>query len=313
MDKENLAAIDLGTNSCRLRVTDKKGNVLYREAVTIKLGEGLYESNNFSAAAIQRGINCLVHFAEIMRDYGVGHYRAVATASCRKAQNSSTFIKMVQELSGIKLEVISPEEEALLNLQGAKLNVPNTAKYILLYDLGGGSTEIILAKNGAEPKEIYTLSIPWGARTASEAFNLVEYDEDKAAKLRAEIKKHVEEFLINSEFLMYLPQCYCVATSSTPLRLLSMINQTGSYNKDFADGMAATTLQIDEQIQNIFKMTLEQLSESPYIGENRAPIFVAACLIFQTVYKVLQIKELTASLKGAQEAIIEELEQKWQS
>ena len=313
MDKENLAAIDLGTNSCRLRVTDKKGNVLYREAVTIKLGEGLYESNNFSSAAIQRGINCLVHFAEIMRDYGVGHYRAVATASCRKAQNSAAFIKMVQELSGINLEVISPEEEAILNLRGAKLNVPSTAKYILLYDLGGGSTEIILAENGDEPKEIYTLSIPWGARTASEAFDLVEYDEDKAAKLRAEIKKHVEEFLINSEFLMYLPQCYCVATSSTPLRLLSMINQTGSYNKDFADGMAATTLQIDEQIQKIFKMTLEQLSESPYIGENRAPIFVAACLIFQTVYKVLQIKELTASLKGAQEAIIEELEQKWQS
>ncbi len=313
MDKENLAAIDLGTNSCRLRVTDKKGNVLYREAVTIKLGEGLYESNNFSSAAIQRGINCLVHFAEIMRDYGVGHYRAVATASCRKAQNSAAFIKMVQELSGINLEVISAEEEAILNLRGAKLNVPSTAKYILLYDLGGGSTEIILAENGDEPKEIYTLSIPWGARTASEAFDLVEYDEDKAAKLRAEIKKHVEEFLINSEFLMYLPQCYCVATSSTPLRLLSMINQTGSYNKDFADGMAATTLQIDEQIQKIFKMTLDQLSESPYIGENRAPIFMAACLIFQTVYKVLQIKELTASLKGAQEAIIEELEQKCQS
>lgn len=313
MDKENLAAIDLGTNSCRLRIADKKGNVLYREAVTIKLGEGLYESNNFSEAAIQRGINCLVHFAEIMRDYGVEHYRAVATASCRKARNSQAFIKMVQELSGIKLEAISPEEEALLNLQGAKLNVPSTAKYILLYDLGGGSTEIILAENGTKPKEIYTLSIPWGARTASEAFDLVEYDKDKADKLKAEIKKYVEEFLINSEFLMYLPQCACVATSSTPLRLLSMVKQIGGYNKDFADGLTASTEQIDEQIQNILNMTLEQLNKSPYVGENRAPIFVAACLIFQTVYKVLQIGEITASLKGAQEAIIEQLEQKWQS
>ena len=112
---------------------------------------------------------------------------------------------------------------------------------------------------------------------------------------------------------MYLPQCACVATSSTPLRLLSMVKQIGSYNKDFADGLTASTKQIDEQIQNILNMTLEQLSKSPYVGENRASIFVAACLIFQTVYKVLQIGEITASLKGAQEAIIEQLEQKWQS
>ena len=313
MDKENLAAIDLGTNSCRLRITDAKGNMLYHEAVTIKLGEGLYESGCFSDTAIQRGVDCLVHFAELMKDYHVEHYRAVATASCRKAQNSASFIQMVKELSGISLEVISAEEEALLNLKGAVLNVPDAAKYVLLYDLGGGSTEIILAENGKEPKEIYTLSVPWGARTASEAFDLVEYDEDKAKKLEAEIKKHVEEFLVNSEFLMYLPQCFCVATSSTPLRLLSMINKTGSYNKDFADGMSAPIAQIDKQIDEILQMDLEQLMKSPYIGENRAPIFVAACIIFRTVYRVLQIKTLTASLKGAQEAIIDELEQKWQN
>ena len=112
---------------------------------------------------------------------------------------------------------------------------------------------------------------------------------------------------------MYLPQCFCVATSSTPLRLLSMINKTGSYNKDFADGMTATVAQIDRQIDEILQMDLEQLMKSPYIGENRAPIFVAACIIFRTVYRVLQIKNLTASLKGAQEAIITELEQKWQN
>lgn len=313
MDKENLAAIDLGTNSCRLRITDAKGNVLYHEAVTVKLGEGLYESGNFSETAIQRGVSCLVNFSELMKSYHVGHYRAVATASCRKAQNSNVFIQMVQELSGIKLEVISAEEEALLNLKGAVLNVPKTAKYVLLYDLGGGSTEIILAENGENPTEIYTLSIPWGARTASEAFDLIEYDEEKAKKLEAEIKTHVEEFLQNSEFLMYLPQCFCVATSSTPLRLLSMINKIGYYNMDIADGMSASTAQIDKQIDEILQMNLEQLMKSPYIGENRAPIFVAACIIFRTVYKILQIKNLTASLKGAQEAIIDELEQKWQN
>ena len=77
--------------------------------------------------------------------------------------------------------------------------------------------------------------------------------------------------------------------------------------------MSASTAQIDKQIDEILQMNLEQLMKSPYIGENRAPIFVAACIIFRTVYKILQIKNLTASLKGAQEAIIDELEQKWQN
>ena len=158
------------------------------------------------------------------------------------------FIQMVKELSGIELEVISPEEEALLNLKGALLNVPKEAKYVLLYDLGGGSTEIILAENGEKPKEIYTLSVPWGARTAAEAFDLVEYDVDKVKKLEAKIKQYVEDFLQNSEFLMYLPQCFCIATSSTPLRLLSMIYKTGSYNKDLADGMMTSTTQKDAHI-----------------------------------------------------------------
>ena len=112
---------------------------------------------------------------------------------------------------------------------------------------------------------------------------------------------------------MYLPQCFCVATSSTPLRLLSMVNKIGYYNMDIADGMSASTAQIDKQIDEILQMNLEQLMKSPYIGENRAPIFVAACIIFRTVYKILQIKNLTASLKGAQDAIIDELEQKWQN
>lgn len=313
MGKENLAAIDLGTNSCRILIADKNGKELHREAVTVKLGEGLQENNNFTAAAIKRGLDCLVHFSALMRSYNVAHYRAVTTASCRKAQNSAVFIQMAEEMSGIKLEVISAQEEALLNLQGAMYNVPRQAEYVLLYDLGGGSTEIILAENGETPKEIYTLSVPWGARTAAEAFDLTEYDVNKAAVLEAEIKKYAEDFLLNSEFLRYLPQCFCVATSSTSLRLMSMIKKTGNYDKTAANGLSASTEEIDKQIDSIFKMNLIQLEQSPYIGENRAPIFVAACIIFRAIYKVLQIKELTASLSGAQEAIIRELEKTWQN
>ncbi len=313
MQGENLAAIDLGTNSCRIRITDKNGNVIYREAVTTKLGEGLAENMCFTSEAIERGLKCLIHFAELMKDYEVGHYRAVATASCRMAQNGAAFVQMVEEMSGIKLEVISAEEEAALTLKGAVLNADKTKPYVLVYDLGGGSTEITFASNQTEPQILYTISVPWGARNASEVFDLLEYNADNAAKLANEVKKYTRQFLQNSDYAAHHDECCCLATSSTPLRLLNMVENTGVYSKEYADGLAAPIEKIEQQVQKVFNMSLLDLMQNPYIGESRSSIFVAACVIFKTIYDELQIKTLTASLKGAQEALIEELGQKWQN
>lgn len=313
MQGENLAAIDLGTNSCRIRITDKNGNVIYREAVTTKLGEGLAENMCFTSEAIERGLKCLTHFAELMKDYEVGHYRAVATASCRMAQNGAAFVQMVEEMSGIKLEVISAEEEAALTLKGAVLNADKTKPYVLVYDLGGGSTEITFASNQTEPQILYTISVPWGARNASEVFDLLEYNADNAAKLANEVKKYTRQFLQNSDYAVHHDECCCLATSSTSLRLLNMVENTGVYSKEYADGLAAPIEKIEQQVQKVFNMSLIDLMQNPYIGESRSSIFVAACVIFKTIYDELQIKTLTASLKGAQEALIEELGQKWQN
>lgn len=313
MQGENLAAIDLGTNSCRIRITDLSGNVIYREAVTTKLGEGLAENMRFTPEAIERGLKCLTHFAELMKDYEVGHYRAVATASCRMAQNGAAFVQIVEEMSGIKLEVISPAEEAGLTLKGAILNADKTKPYVLVYDLGGGSTEITFATNTSEPEILYTVSVPWGARNSSEVFDLLEYNSKNAAKLAAEVKKYTRQFWENSDYAAHQKECCCLATSSTPLRLLNMVENTGVYSKEYADGLAAPIEKIDEQVQKVFKMSLIDLTQNPYIGESRSSIFVAACVIFKTIYDELHIKTLTASLKGAQEALIEELGQKWRS
>ena len=92
-----------------------------------------------------------------------------------------------------------------------------------------------------------------------------------------------------------------------------MVQEVGVYSKDYADGISAPVEQIDAQIEKIFLMDAEQMLHSPYIGESRASIFVAACVIFRTIYQTLQLTDLTASLNGAQEAIIEDLRQQWQN
>lgn len=312
MQSGNLAAIDLGTNSCRLLITSGKGYSVYRKTTTTKLGEGLHAAGKFSEEAIKRGLSCLSEYAEIMREYGVIDYKAIATASCRMAANGADFVKSVEELCGLRLSIVSPHEEALLNVKGARLNSDKNVEYVVVYDLGGGSTEITLATNTDNPKIVYTVSIPWGARNATEAFDLHEYNEENAEKLREEVHRYTSDFLKKSELEKYRNKCEFMATSSTPLRLVSMSHNLGSYNRYNADGMREDIVELDKQIELIQNMNFAQMAASPYIGENRAMIFQAACVIFKTIYDDLQIKTLTASLKGAQEAIINDLVRKWQ-
>lgn len=309
----NLAAIDLGTNSCRLIITNQNGYVIFRKTGTTKLGEGLHASGKFTDAAIERGLKCLAEYADVMKEYGVAKYKAIATASCRMAKNGAEFVKAVEELCGIHLDIIDAREEALLNVKGARLNADSGKEYVVVYDLGGGSTEITLATNKDNPEIIYTVSVPWGARNATEAFDLLEYDEEKAAKLADEVRKYTKDFLQNSDLEKYRDKCEFIATSSTPLRLVSMSRELGEYNRYNVDGVSETIEQLDKQIAKIQKMDFTQAAENPYIGENRAAIFQAACVIFKTIYDDLQIKVLTASLKGAQEAMINDLVKKWQN
>lgn len=319
MQVKNLAAIDLGTNDCRLVVADQKGKRIFRQTEQVRLGEGLAKQGNFSSQAMERGWQCLAQYARLMRENHVDRYRAIATASCRMAENSVQFVQMVEELSGIKLEVISPLEEAVLTLKGALLNADRQKPYVLVFDIGGGSTEMTLATNEECPRILYTVSIPLGARTAAEKYDILEYDDAKVIKLQDEIKQHVQSFLINADFLRYKKQCHCLATSSVPLRLASMIENRKTYERDEVDGKTFAIDRFYEAIHQVYHMTLVEMEQNPHIGEKRAPIFVASCVIFATICRILQIDALTSSLKGAQEAVIMDLVSnekagiKWQS
>ena len=307
MQQKNLAAIDLGTNSCRLMIADNKGNILYREAVATKLGEGMYEHMCFTDEAINRGLQAFSKYAQKLKEYDVGTYRAIATASCRMAKNGAEFVKLVEDKTAIKLNVIDGFQEAELNLKGALLNAPENTDYVVVYDLGGGSTEITLAKRYPEVKILHSISIPWGARNASEAFSLEEYNEKGYTKLYSEIKAYVDEFKQKSELAKYKSQCCLLATSSMPLRLISMANQWREYDRSRADGKVLIKAMLNKVVSQVYNMSVQERRSSVYIGENRSPIFVAGCVIFKTIFDGLGFDELTASLKGAQNAIIQEL------
>ncbi len=310
MTEKCYAAIDLGTNSCRLLICDQNGRELCKETVATRLGEGLYKSGLFTPQAMERGIKCFFDYRQMIDKYNVAQIRAIATASCRMAANSEDFIKKVWDESRIKIEVIDGFEEARLNLKGALSHVCGQSKYVVLYDLGGGSTEITLATNTANPHILHTISIPWGARNASEAFNLIEYKEDNAGRLRQDISARTESFVKKSYLDTYRDDVCFVATSSTPLRLASMIEDFGIYDRDRADGVAMSREDLDKAIAGVLHSTRAEMADNPYIGDKRSYIFIAACIIFQSIYERLGADKIIASLKSAKDGIVAELIEK---
>lgn len=302
-----VAAMDLGTNSNRLLIADTAGNAVYRDVKHVALGEGLAESGKFCRRATERAICSFMDFAEMLKLYNVRRYRAIATAACRMSANTAAFCAEVKRTSGVDIEVISEYEEARLTLLGARLNAQAGKKYLLVYDLGGGSTEVTLATNAATPEILATVSVPLGARNATEMFGLANYNEAGAKALEEAVLKYLEPFFAQTAGIDYHGQAALVATSSTPLRLVSLIKKMPKYDKFASDGVTVATADLDRVIGEILPLSYAKRAESVYIGPQRAKIFVAALVIFRTIFRALGEAELTASLKSAQEAIVAEL------
>ena len=207
----------------------------------------------------------------------------------------------------IRLEVIDAYEEARLNLKGALSHVQGKTKYVVLFDMGGGSTEITLATNTSNPQILHTVSIPWGARNSSEAFELVEYTPENAGKLAREIKSYVDAFVRNSALDNDHEEICWVATSSMALRLISMINDFGMYDRDKADGLVMSKEEMDEAIGRVLAMSRAEMADNPYIGDKRSYIFIAGCIIYKTICDGLRLDKVVASLKTAKDGIVAEL------
>lgn len=305
--KNCVAAMDLGTNSNRLLIVDDKGKTVFRDVSHVALGDGLAATGCFCQAAINRAVSSFMSFADFLESYQVCSYRAIATAACRMSRNTEAFLAEVKKQSGIDIEVISEVEEARLTLKGASLNAPKDKKYLLVYDLGGGSTEVTLALNGSCPEILETISIPLGARNATEIFNLREFNENGVAALTAEVQRYMADFAAKINAYDYKNNAALIATSSTPLRLVSWIKKMPSYDKFKADGVTVKVEELEALIERILPLSLAEKVKSVYIGRTRAEIFVAACVIFRTIYRALGVGSMTASLKSAQEAIVSEL------
>jgi exopolyphosphatase / guanosine-5'-triphosphate,3'-diphosphate pyrophosphatase len=145
-----LAAIDIGTNSVRLLVTDSAGNELERLMRMTRLGQGVDVTGELAPEAIARTVAVLAEYREPLRTHGVTHVRAVATSAARDARNGADFFDAAERALGVRPELLSGDAEAHWSFYGATLGLSRTDGPFLVIDLGGGSTEFVLGTERPE-------------------------------------------------------------------------------------------------------------------------------------------------------------------
>lgn len=308
------AAIDLGTNNCRLLIAKPAADgfvVVDAFSRVVRLGEGLGQSGRLSDAAMDRAVAALSICADKLRRRHVALARSVATEACRKASNGPDFIERVRRETGIVLDIITAEEEARLAVLGCHILLEPGDGPALIFDIGGGSTELVLVDStGPVPDILDWMSVPWGVVTLTESEN---FDPDDA-EARVQAYRRMRDRVMDgfADFAARLPVLPAqdrrlLGTSGTVTTLASLHLDLPCYNRDAIDGLIVPSESMRTISTRLAEMSLQQRRELPCIGKERADLVVAGCAILESILDIWPAVRLGVADRGIREGILRAL------
>lgn len=308
----NYAAIDLGTNSCRLVIatpTPTSFRVIETFSKITRLGEGIINDNELSKAAVRRTVTALKVCRGVINEYSpIVNSRFVATAACRRAKNCQDFVDLVKKEAGLNLEIISPKEESRLAVVGCVPLLNRNIKRMLVFDIGGGSTEISLARITDSGKTFIEgfVSLPYGVVTISEAFpkqdmTTLAYNTiiERTQKILQEFdeKYHVYDGIKNQEIQI-------IGTSGTVTVLGAVHLSLPRYNRSAVDGISISGPDIERVIAKIKNIGDDGRRKHPCIGPLKSDLTIAGCAIIESLLTYWPISEITVADRGIREGIL---------
>ncbi|MBL4639667.1 MAG: Ppx/GppA family phosphatase [Kordiimonadaceae bacterium] len=312
------SAIDLGTNNCRLLVAKPTGNgfrVIDAFSRIVRLGEGVSQSGNLSEEAMDRTIEALKVCAEKIKRRNVTCMRHVATEACRVAGNADEFIERVRKETGINLDIITAGEEARLAVMGCQSLIAPGNKNALVFDIGGGSTELIWVRvlKGKRTEMRGWMSIPWGVVNLSEEYGqtgqrLPDADYEKMVNT---VKEHLHSFEATRKIseVVKRRKTQFLGTSGTVTTLASLHLKLPRYIRDRVDGAWMKTSAIKQLSRDVARMTHAERAAQPCIGEERADLVVAGCAILEAILGMWHVPSLRVADRGIREGILRGLMQ----
>ena len=321
-----MAALDLGTNNCRLLIAEPNGadfRVIDSFSRVTKLGGGVAERHWLSDAAMDRTLAALHICAQKIERHGVTDIKAVATDACRRAINSDDFVKRIYQETGLVIETIDAEREAELAFNGcsplitgvADMDAP--ADRVLVFDIGGGSTEIAwtrqtnwCGKNGlAVARDLAIHSIPFGVLTLSEQFDIEAICRDGFEHSVALIDRAIAEFDHCDDIAKCVAANHVqmVGTSGTVTTLAGIHKNLIRYVRRQIDGTHLDFADIERLSHEIAAMDPATRARNRCIGVDRADLIVAGCSILLAICRRWPVGHLRVGDRGLREGILLEL------
>jgi exopolyphosphatase/guanosine-5'-triphosphate,3'-diphosphate pyrophosphatase len=305
------AALDLGTNNCRLlvaRATRDGFRVIDAFSRIIRLGEGVSSSGLLSEAAIVRAVEALRICRAKMKNRGAGRARLIATEACRAAGNGLDFLERVKNEAGIALEIIDRETEARLAATGCTPLVDPAAEGVILFDIGGGSSELVRLgrcapiRHGPPHPEIKAwVSIPIGVVTLAERHGGVTVSRETFENMIAEVAEHVDRFAAAHGGIEGL---HMLGTSGTVTTIAGVYLDLPRYERRRVDGCWLSDEQVTGVVERLLAMSYDGRVANPCIGAERADLVLAGCAILEAIRRAFPCERLRVADRGLREGML---------
>jgi exopolyphosphatase / guanosine-5'-triphosphate,3'-diphosphate pyrophosphatase len=307
------AALDLGTNNCRLLIACPSGDgfrVVDSFSRIIRLGEGISATGCISEAAIERAIAALSICRDKIQSKRAKRLRLIATEACRAASNAEGFRNRVEAETGIRLEVIDRETEAALAVIGCSPLLDPKGRGAILFDIGGGSTELVRIERDpdeqdAAPRIKAWMSIPLGVVTLAEHFGGKDVTRESYSRMVEEVARHVMPFA--AEHGTDLRDMHLLGTSGTVTTLAGVHLNLVRYDRRRIDGVWLNNVDITATIARLLGMSYQERANNTCISVERADLVLAGCAILDAIRNAFPLPRLRVADRGLREGMLVEM------
>lgn len=312
LDASLYGALDLGTNNCRLLIARPSHNgfrIMDSFSRIVRLGEGLGSSGRLAESAIGRTINALKACTERLNEHRVGNRRLIATEACRAAVNGEAFLEAVFHETGLRLEIIDRQVEAELAAAGCAVLMSKSAESVLLFDIGGGSTEVVWLASDRYGTSIgqrvrQWTSLPVGVVTLSEKHGGIDVSDAIYERMVEEVAGMLRPFSEGIERHRLGRNFHLLGTSGTVTTIAAMHLKLPRYDRRQVDGLWMRTAEAKQVIADLMATPYPQRADNPCIGSDRADLVIAGCAIYDAIARAFPAEHIRIADRGLREGIL---------
>ncbi|MGQ9372095.1 Ppx/GppA phosphatase family protein [Azospirillum sp. ST 5-10] len=308
------AALDLGTNNCRLliaRPAPTGFRVIDAFSRIVRLGEGLSRSERLSPQAMERTLEALRVCGSKIERRGVTAARAVGTEACRRARNCGEFIDAVERETGIAIEIISSQEEGRLAIAGCAALLDPSVPFALVFDIGGGSTELmwLAVEPGRQPRLLDQISIRCGVIGLAERYGGDRLAADRYRAMVEEVVDLVAPFTERNGIAdrHAAGRVQMLGTSGTVTTLAGVHLGLPRYDRRAVDGSFLRLDHARSIIAKLVALDFAGRAGHPCIGPERADLVVAGCAVLEAICDCCPVQRLRIADRGLREGILVDL------